>query len=218
VTVNAVALRAAELAAVRVRVLPVFEVAGLNDAVTPVGKPETVKATAPLKPPCGATAMAAVPAPPTGTFTFDVGAESLKPGAAATVIANVACAEIAPDVPVMVTVARPAVAEAEAVSVSLLVELVLAGLNAAVTPVGNPLTVRLGEPVKPFAGVTVIVLLPDAPCVTLRLEGAAANVKLGPAFTVKLSATGLDNVPAVPVTVTVLVPVVAADDAVNVAV
>jgi hypothetical protein len=68
-----------------------------------------------------------------------------------------------PEVPVTVTVAAPTDADALAVSVSLLVEPVPAGLNPAVTPGGNPLTARLAVPAKPFTGVTVMVLVPDAP-------------------------------------------------------
>ena len=123
-----------------------------------------------------------------------------------------------PDFAVMVNVVVPIDAEALAVSVSVLVEVALAGLKAAVTPVGNPPAVRLTAPVKPFTGVTVMVLLPDVPCVTLRLAGAAPNVTLGAPFTVTLTVTEADNVPAVPVTVTVVVPVVAASAAVNVTV
>jgi hypothetical protein len=50
----------------------------------------------------------------------------------------------------MVTVAFPKVAELLAVSVSVLVEVVLAGLNEAVTPLGNPEADRLTALVNPF--------------------------------------------------------------------
>jgi hypothetical protein len=63
-----------------------------------------------------------------------------------------------PDVPVTVTVAAPMVAELLAVRVRVLVPVVLAGLNNAVTPVGNPVAARLTLPVKPPVGFTVIVL------------------------------------------------------------
>ncbi len=106
----------------------------------------------------------------------------------------------------MVTVRVVIVAAALAVSVSLLVELVLAGLKAAVTPGGNPEIVRAAAPVKPFTGATVMVLLPDAPCDTLRLAGEAASVIPGAPFIVRLNVTEMDEVPAAPVTVTVAVP------------
>ncbi len=65
-----------------------------------------------------------------------------------------------PDVPVTVTVAVPVVAVALAVSVSVLVLVAGLGVNAAVTPLGKPDAERLTLPLKPFAGVIVIVLVP----------------------------------------------------------
>lgn len=48
---------AAVPAAVRVRVLVVVVMLGLNDAVTPAGKPDADKLTLPLKPNCGVMVM-----------------------------------------------------------------------------------------------------------------------------------------------------------------
>jgi hypothetical protein len=182
-TVNVDTLFAAALVAVSVSVLVAVVLAGLNAAVTPVGKPVAVKATAALKPACGPTVMVAIPVPPAATFTLRTEEESLKLGAAATVRAMVACAERGPDVPVTVKVDKPTTVEAAAVSFKVV------PVNTAVTPVGNPATARVAIPVKPFRGVTVMVFVPDAPCITLTLAGAAARVKLGPAFTVRLSVT-----------------------------
>ena len=78
-----------------------------------------------------------------------------------------------PEVPMIVTFVVPATAVLEAVRVNVLVLLVLAGLNEAVTPVGRPLAVRATEPVKPPESVTVIVLVPLAPAAMLRLLGEA---------------------------------------------
>src|SRR5260370_31100066 len=64
-----------------------------------------------------------------------------------------------PQVPVMVTVAVPVVAVALAVSVKVLVLVGLLGLKEAVTPLGRPEADKLTLPVKPFCGVTVIVLV-----------------------------------------------------------
>jgi hypothetical protein len=84
-----------------------------------------------------------------------------------------------PDVPVMITVVGPPVAaELLAASVSVLVPVTstVLGLNVAVTPLGSPLAVKFTLPVKPFAGVTVIVLVPLPPCATLTELGEADNV------------------------------------------
>lgn len=63
------------------------------------------------------------------------------------------------EVPVMVTLAVPVVAVLLVVSVKVLAPVVLAGLKAAVTPLGRPEADRLTLLVKPFSGVTVMVLV-----------------------------------------------------------
>jgi hypothetical protein len=55
---------AAVLLAVSVNVLVVVAGFGLNDAVTPVGRPEADKLTLPLKPFCGVIVIAPVPLAP----------------------------------------------------------------------------------------------------------------------------------------------------------
>ena len=64
--------------------------------------------------------------------------------------------------PVMVTAKFPMAAVLFAVRVSVLVLLVLLGLKDAVTPLGSPETDKLTLPLKPFCGVTVMVLVPLA--------------------------------------------------------
>jgi hypothetical protein len=70
-----------------------------------------------------------------------------------------------PEVPVTMTEYVPGVAVLPEVSTSELALLVVAvaGLNAAVTPVGSPLTVKLTLPPKPFCPLTLRVLLPLPP-------------------------------------------------------
>jgi hypothetical protein len=68
-----------------------------------------------------------------------------------------------PEVPVMVTVAAPVVAELLAVRVSTLVLVVGLVANAAVTPLGRPEAARVTEPVNGLTSVTVIVSVPLAP-------------------------------------------------------
>lgn len=94
-----------------------------------------------------------------------------------------------PEVPVTVTVAAPVVAVALAVRVKTLVE--VAGLvpKLAVTPAGRPEAERLTLPVNPPEGVTVIVLFPAVPCVTVRLAGEAESEKFGAAAAVTVKLT-----------------------------
>jgi hypothetical protein len=96
----------------------------------------------------------------------------------------------APEVPVTVTVDVPVVAVLLAVKVRILVEVVGLVPKVAVTPLGRPEAESVTEPVKPFDGVTLIVLLPFVPCFTVRLAGEAASEKFGcaGAFTVRLTA------------------------------
>ena len=82
-----------------------------------------------------------------------------------------------PEPPVIVTFAVPTGAELVAESVRVLVPVVLVGLKAAVTPLGKPDADRLTLPEKPPWGVTVIVLVPLAPCMKVRLLGEALRAK-----------------------------------------
>ena len=84
-----------------------------------------------------------------------------------------------PDLPVIVTVAVPTAAEALAVSVNVLVVVVGVGLKAAVTPIGKPDAVKATLPLKPPTSVTVTVLVPFAPCTTVRMFGEADRMKPG---------------------------------------
>jgi hypothetical protein len=81
-----------------------------------------------------------------------------------------------PDVPVIVTVAGPVVAERFAVNVKVLV-VALVEVKAAVTPLGRPAADKVTLPPKPPVGVIVIVLVLLLPCATLKVLGAADSVK-----------------------------------------
>jgi hypothetical protein len=89
----------------------------------------------------------------------------------------------------MVMVAVPVVAVPLAVNVTVLVVVVLPGLKDAVTPLGRPEADKLTLPLKPFTGLTVMVLVPLLPCVTERLAGDAESEKSGTAaaFTVRVT-------------------------------
>ena len=73
------------------------------------------------------------------------------------------------DVPVMVTLTTPMAAVLLAVNVNVLAFVALAGLNEAVTPAGRPDADRLTLLLKPFSGLTVIVLAPPLPCARVML-------------------------------------------------
>jgi len=70
----------------------------------------------------------------------------------------------------------PVVAVPLAVNVSVLVLVVLLGLNDAVTPLARRAVAILTLPVKPFCGVTVIVLVPLVPWVIVTLDGDAERL------------------------------------------
>src|SRR5258708_38769815 len=127
-------------------------------------------------------------------------------GAAVTVrLIVVVCVKF-PEVPVMVTMAVPVEAALLAVKVSVLVAAVGLALNDAVTPLGSPEADKLTLLVKPFCGVTVIVLVPIAPWTMLRLFGEEDRAKLPAGFTVRAIVALLLSPPEVPVTVTVKAP------------
>src|SRR6266568_4709648 len=68
----------AVLLAVRVKVLVVVVLLGLNEAVTPKGRPEADRLMVPLKPPCRATVIVLVPLEPCGTVKPVGPAEMVK--------------------------------------------------------------------------------------------------------------------------------------------
>lgn len=173
VTVPVVAV----LLALSVNVLVPVVLAGLNAAVTPVGKPEADKATVPLKPLSGFTVMALEPLPPCAIVSELGDAESVKFGGGLTVRESVVELVRLPAVPVTVTVAGPVAAVLLAVSVNMLVPVVPVGLNDAVTPEGKPEADRLTLLLKPLCPLMVIVLVPVAPWTTVKLLGDAESVK-----------------------------------------
>jgi hypothetical protein len=88
-------------------------------------------------------------------------AESVKLGAAVTVSETEVLALKLPDIPVIVTgMLLPVVAVLLELSVRVLVLVAGFGLNDAVTPLGSPEADKVTPLLKPFCGVTVIVLVP----------------------------------------------------------
>ena len=84
-----------------------------------------------------------------------------------------------PEVPVIVTVAIPVVAELLALSVTTLVPVVGLVPNSAVTPLGRPEAAKVTLPANPFTGATVTVLVPLPPWIRFKLAGESESVKPG---------------------------------------
>jgi hypothetical protein len=78
VTVTATVPVAAVGLAVSVSELVVVVLLGLNEAVTPVGRPDADRLIVPLKPPCRTTAIVLVPLEPCGTVSPVGAAEIVK--------------------------------------------------------------------------------------------------------------------------------------------
>ena len=181
VTVTFVVPVVAELVAVKVSTL--VDVVGFvpNEAVTPLGRAEVASETDPVKPPEGDTVIVLEPLVPCLTVRLDGEAESEKSGVdvAFTVSEIVVVCVSEPEVPVMVTDLFPVAALELAVSVTTLLDVVGLVPKLAVTPAGNPDADKVTLPLKPFEGVTVIVLLPLLPCVMVTAEGEADSEKFG---------------------------------------
>ena len=84
-----------------------------------------------------------------------------------------------PEAPVRVTLNVPMEAALLADSVSALVPVAGFGLNEAVTPPGRPDAAKFTLPANPFQSFTVIVAVPEAPRLMLRLAGEIESVKPG---------------------------------------
>ncbi len=123
--------------------------------------------------------MLVPPAAPCVMETLAGAADSVKfgAGAAFTVKLRVVVFVKLAEVPVTVTVTGPVTAEALAVNVKTLELVELVGAKAAVTPAGKPEAEKVTAALNPFCGVTAMVLVPPAPCVIVRLLGAAESVK-----------------------------------------
>jgi hypothetical protein len=125
-----------------------------------------------------------------------------------------------PLVPVTVRLDVPVAAVLDAAKVRVLVPVVDAGLNVAVTPAGKPLAVNATLPLKPPEGVTVTPSVPELPWLMETAADVAAREKSGltGTVTVTLICVVAESVPLDPVIVTVAVPAVAVVDAENVSV
>lgn len=161
VTVSVAAPTVAVAEALRVSTLdaPVDD-AGLNEAVTPLGRPDTVNATALAKLFTRVIATVLVPLAPLATDTAAGLADKLKSGVVELTVRLIAVVRtVLPLVPVIVTLAVPVVAAADAVSVrTTLLPVVEVGLNDAVTPLGRPLAVNAMLPVNAVRAILIVLV------------------------------------------------------------
>src|SRR5206468_2133790 len=125
---------------------------GENDAVTPLGSPETPSWTLPANC-CPCTSIDAVAAFPGANCTLS-GVDNVKLGLE-TVRGKVVVTVCDPHVPLTVTVLVPAAADNSAERLSATLWLVGFTGKEAVTPAGNPLIERLTLPVKPSIWFTL---------------------------------------------------------------
>jgi len=165
-------------AAVKVTVLVPDVLAGLNEAVTPFGRPVAARLTLLPNPLTGVTVRVLVSLAPGVKLTLVGDAARLKFGTT-TVRPIVAVLFRVPEVPVTVTVSVAAAAVLAATNVSVLPVAVLAGLKLAVTPFGRADSVKLTLPPKPFCPVTVRVLEPLLPLIKLSVLADANRVNVG---------------------------------------
>jgi hypothetical protein len=174
----------AVLDAVNVSVLAPVAEAGLNAADTPEGKPVALSATLLVNPPLGVTVIVLVAVAPWLIDTLEGLADNAKLGVGGAVTVRaiaVVCVSV-PLAPVIVTVEEPGAAVLAAVSVTTVlvpVVAVVAGLKLAVTPVGKPLAVNVTAAANPPVRVMLIVLVPLAPVLSVRLAGLSDNEKFG---------------------------------------
>lgn len=195
VTVTVAGPVVAVLEAVNVSVLLLaVVVAGLKAAVTPAGNALALNVTLEVKLVL-AMPITLVAEPPRVTDTVAGLGESVKFCDGFTVRLIAAVRVNVPLVAVTVTVAGPVVAVPEAVKVrTLLLPVVDDGANAAVTPVGKLLVLKVTLPVK-FVRVRLIALVAEPPRVTDTFAGLVARLKpavvAGPCRLLKIASAAL---------------------------
>ncbi len=167
----------AELLAVSVSTLDPVVGFVPKDAVTPLGRPDATRVTLPLNPFAPVTVMVSVALLSWATDKLDAEGESVKLGGLLTVNATVVLVVRPPEVPLIVTVDVPTVAELLAVSVSTLDPVVGFVPKDAVTPLGRPNSARVTLPLNPPTRATVMVSVALLPWTTDRLDAEGESVK-----------------------------------------
>jgi MinD-like ATPase involved in chromosome partitioning or flagellar assembly len=155
--------------------------AGLKLAVAPAGKPEAESDTTELKLPDIVVVIVVAPEPPAVTARLDGVEVIAKSAVAPTVKLIVAEWVLPPPEPLTTTLYVPgaAVAPTEIVKVEAPEPgaAIDAGLKLAVAPAGKPEVETETAELKLPDTVVVIVVAPEPPAVTARLDGAELIVK-----------------------------------------
>lgn len=191
---------------------------GAKVGVTPLGNPLTDRATAALNPFTRAVERLMGIELPAVTLPLPALTRKVKLGVR-TVRLKAWVRVMPPPAAVRVRVNVPGAAEEATANVSVLElpgEVMLAGANVGVTPLGNPVTDRATAGVNPFTLAMVRVTGVDPPGATLALLEPAVRVKLGGGATVRLSAWVLVTPPPLAVMDGVDVPAAAEGVADNV--
>jgi hypothetical protein len=141
-----------------------------SEAVTIVPEPAPDTVNVPFAKP-------ALPATPTEPISPSDQTEGSGPSVGAVTVRLTVVVLVKPATePVMVTVTVPIAVVLVAANVNVLVLDVLLGLNDAVTPLGKPDADKLTLLLKPFCGVTVMVLVPLVPSTIVKPLGDADRV------------------------------------------
>lgn len=197
--------------AVNVIAVELVDEVGLNEAVTPVGRPAAANITLPVNPFESATVIVSVAVLPWVTARVAVEAASVKLCVELVTLRTMLVFAVAfPEVPVIVTVTVPSVAVVLAVNVSTLELVDDSGLNEAVTPLGRPVMAKATLPANPPTSVILMVSVPDLPCATDREAGEDVSVNPapvtgGPTVSAMAAVEGT-SAPELPVIVTVALP------------
>jgi hypothetical protein len=174
----------AAVASVSVDVAPVALV-GFTVAVTPLGAPDTVSATAPENVPVRVTVIVDVPVPPAVRGTDAGDALNVNPdaGVAVTVSAIVAVLSETPVLLARTTKFDVATAAPAAMLIDNALDVTplprLAGVSVVVTPVGAPSTDRSTLAVNPPPRVMVTVAVPLEPWGNDKVLAESARSSVG---------------------------------------
>jgi hypothetical protein len=148
-------------------------------AVTPAGSPEMESDTALEKLPAAATEIVLIVVALAGSVRLAGDADKVKLSAvksfAETSRSIAVLVERLPELPLTVIAYFPDATEEPAVSVSVLLVLVLAGLKAALMPDGRPEAERATLPVNPWDDTTSIVLVAFPPAGSDTLSADATR-------------------------------------------